>query len=1431
MIGQLLAVLSRFEHRLTAEEVADTLWLAQQINTPAPDSPPASGAGEQPPAAAAATPPTQPAPTLRTTGPGQRGGRPEPWLPPPTRPARAALYAAADEEWSGGPSSTMAIRTPAVAALPDALSIARALRPLCQLADAAGVPRRLDEAATVQAAAQTRLWLPYLVPVQERWLDLAIVVDGGPSMVLWRQIVTELRKLMEELGAFRDIRLWQVVVGEPDQQPTLHPELGRATIARDPRELLDLSRRRLILVISDCIGRAWSSGTLPRWLDVWGRAGPVAILQPLPQRLWERCGAEFVPVRFAPAERGAANDSLHCTARLGAGDPPRGVPIPVLEIERRWLAPWASLVGGMAAGPVNGVALFTDAPPSQPADQAGSGDLAGIGPSARGDPLAEQRVRQFRATASPAARQLAEFLAAAPLVLPVMRLVQRLALPRSRPSDLAEVFLGDLLYQVTPADDGRHPEQFEYDFYPGVRELLLGGLLRSEALQIMHTVSEFVNDRMGAALDFPALLADTDAIPPLNAASRPFAEVMHTVLRAMGGRYAQLADRLGARLAESLSSQVGLSPDPAFVPSDLSGPAEALAAPPVVSAFPGADVTTQPRSETETPPPAQPIVWGNVPPRNPDFVGRQELLRSLRRQLTDRVTALLPHTLHGLGGVGKTQLAVEYVHQYRSSYELIWWIAAEQPALIRSTMAALAARLEVPAYEDVAQTLTAVYDALRTGRPYRRWLLVFDNANQPEDLAPFLSNPGGHVLITSRNREWSGVAETVDVDVFTRDESVALLRRRLPDITESEAEKLAEQLGDLPLALDAAANWQLATAMPIDEYMRLLDERMVQLLQESLPSTYPTPVAAAWGVAFDKLSQTAPASVQLLELCAFFGAEPISVKLLPMGRYAPLPAPLSGAVRDDIPLRRAVRDIQRYGLAKVNPTANSIQLHRLVQAVLRDRLTDEQRDAYRRSVHEILAAYNPGDPTDNPDESWSRHYDIAPHVQPSGAIDGATPDIRKVVLDQIRYQYVTGDYVSSRELGELAFRRWHTVLGPTDEQTLVAARFLGNALRSSGDPEGARALNDETFTLAKLALGDDHEHTLTTGNSVGADLRLIGDWKRARELDEELLARHRRVFGDDDSNTLRSANNLACDLRFLGDFEGARALDQEVLDRRRRVLESDHPDTYFTMTSLSRDLYGLGQYAEALKLQRESVPAHRAKIGEGHSNVLRATRIHIGTLVKMGAFEEACTMAQQMVAFSARNLGEKHLDTVGAKMTLAYALAAVDRLAEARVVGEDALAQYRATNGETHPLTLVCMTNLAIVLRAVGEYAAARDLDEQAVNGLRRRLGEEHPYAVNATTNYSNDFAAARDHPAARALLERNLEVARRTHGEHHPETLACAANLSLDRHASGDTASARELREETVTWYRRTLGPTHPETVAVVAGRRIFVVVDPPNP
>jgi tetratricopeptide (TPR) repeat protein len=1426
MIDQLLAALRSAELELTPEEIAEVLWLAPRLGrapeeSPRPSaSPPEADPSRRDPSTASTdASPDRPPPAADAPG----GGRPE--------PAVAGLYLPPSRSTPGQRPATAA-RTPTVPALPNTLDLARALRPLRRKVHSRS-DVVLEEELTAQASAEARSWVPIYLPAPDRWLELALVIDEASSMAVWRPTIAELRTLLGRLGAFRDVRAWHVDSDCAAGQLVLRGDsAGSPAAARSHRELIDPAGRRAILVVSDCIGRAWRNGSLLGWLDLWGRTSPVAIVQPLPQRLWRRCSSLNVTrVRFDADRPGLPNADLSVTTRSGELEiEHRGVPVPVLEPEARWFRPWAALVAGSAPQGAWGMAVFTGRglAGGPAADQTGPGDA---------DLPPVERVRRFRATASKPAFQLAGYLAAAPLSLPVMRLVQDLMLPGSRPRDLAEVFLGGLMCRVTPADVPTHPEQVRYDFRPGVRDVLLTTLDQRTELRILNRVSDFVRRRLGGTLDFPALVAGAGDLGKITEADRPFATVAQTVLHSMGGRYRAIADRLANEL-------VTVTDTGAMENVQLRGRRAILGGGSGFAPHDGA-LRTTPRRQgdvvTETMPPErsglpqdlpaeQPAVWGAVPARNPNFTGRVDLLGRLREQLTDKLTALLPHTLHGLGGVGKTQLAIEYVWQFASSYDLVWWIAAEQPALIRSSLATLASRLDLPPGEDLDKTLVAVHDALRTHNPYKRWLLVFDNADRPEDLDRFLSIPGGHILITSRNRAWSGVAETVEVDVFTREESLELISRRLPGASAADADRLAESVGDLPLALEQAAAWMLATATPVPDYLVLLEKQVGQLLLESPPTNYPLPVVATWGLAFDQLSRQAPAAVQLLELCSFLGPEPVSVRLLPMGRYASLPSPLDATVRDEIPLRRAVRDIGRYGLAKVDPARNSIEIHRLVQAVLRDRLSDEQRAAYQRSVHELLAAANPGDPTGDP-QSWPRHAELAPHVLPARLIEGDTLDSHKVVLDQVRYLWVVGDYRSSQQLAESAYNDWHERLGPDYEQTLVVGRFLANALRSVGRTEEARALNQDVWARTQRTLGENHEHTLAVANSVGADLRWQGLWRQARELDEDLLERHKRVFGEDDPSTLNSANNLAVDLRLLCDFERARQLDEETIERRRRVIGDDHPLTLFGMSSLSRDYYGLGDFQNALSLQRQSLPTHLARVGPDHSDYMRATRVHTLTLRSLGDYSEACAIGEELVARSRRVLGDDHPDTLGALTALANSLTLADRLSEARLAGEDALTRYRTVLGKDNPFTLAAATNLAIALRAAGDYAAARTLDETALAGFTAALGEDHPFTLSCAINMAVDHAMARDHAAARELGERTLAGLRRVSGPEHPDTLVCASNLAIDLRGTGDVDAARALAEQTVQRLRKVLGHSHPETLLAETGRHNALFVEPPTP
>jgi tetratricopeptide (TPR) repeat protein len=1424
-VERIIAGLRAADESLTPVELAETMWLAGYLpkrraasvgDTATPydeSSPPATGPG---PATSPTEPPSRPAPAGLAGTPSRRpAGR--------AGPASAArLYLPTD----GDPAGGLATRSPAVPALPGALALYRALRPLRRYAESS-TRTWLDEERTAEASAAGGRWIPRVRPERARWLELALVVDDSPSMAVWRRTIRELRSLFERLGAFRDIRTWSIDTGgDGTAAPLLRggagPAAGSFPAVHDPRELLSPDGRRLVLMVSDCVGPAWRGGALLDWLEQWGRSGPTAILQTLPQRLWDRCALDITRVRMAADRPVLPNHRLDVTPR-DPEVPIQGVAVPVLEIEPRWLAPWARLVAGAASGGVWGAAFFTGWTPRE--------RLFGVRstPGRDGDDAAGIVLR-FRAAASPEAYELARFLSAAPLNLPVMRLVQSAMLPRSRPRHLAEVFLSELMCRLTPPVARQDPETVLYDFRPGVRDLLASTLAPDTSLRLLVQVSDFISQRLGATLDFPALLAGAEPPARVDEVSRPFAAVASTVLRALGGRYRSLADKLATAMAGQASSPLpspvgrfrGTQPLSHRFPVNPRTP---------ISGGTVSASTPFPSPGTDQQPATLPAVWGGVPPRNPNFTGRTELLTGLREHLTSKATALLPHTLHGLGGVGKTQLAVEYVYRYTSEYDLVWWVPSEQPPLIRQSLLALAPqlRLKVGPGDDVQQTLNAINDALRLGTPYRRWLLVFDNADRPEELGPFLSNPSGHILITSRNRSWENSAATVEVDVFERTESIELLTRRLPKITQAEADELAERLGDLPLALEQAASWQSATAMPTSEYLALLEEHVGALLSESQPSDYPRPVAAAWGLAFDQLTEKAPAALQMLELCAFLGSEPISVRLLREGRHIDLPTPLRDAVRDDIPMRRAIRDVVRYGLAKVDPANNSLQIHRLVQAVLRDRIPMEERARFRSTVHALLAAANPSDPED--EKTWPRHAELSPHIRPGGLVEGESPDNRRVVLDQIRYQYLLGDFESSRELAELAVEKWRQRLGPDDEQTLVAGRYLGIALRALGRVREARELNEDVYARTRSTFGADHEHTLATANSMGADLRLRGEWPRARDLDTEMLALHRQVFGEDDPSTLLSANNLAVDYRLLGDFAAARDIDIDTENRQRRVLGDEHPYTLRIISNLSRDYYGLGDYRRAMDLQRQSLPIHRRVLGEDHYEVLRATRIHVVTLRKLGDIGEAADLAEQLVATSRRRLGDNHPDTMVAAMTLSNCRAAIERPREARIAGEDALARLRELLGGRHPFTLAAMTNLATILRGMGDYTAARALDERALNGFREAFAPDHTYVLCAGMNLANDMAAAHDHVGARELSDRSRQGMVEQFGPTHPQTLVCTFNYVLDLGATGDPTAAARLREEVLAQLRDTLGVGHPATVSAEAGQRASIEIEPPNP
>ena len=551
---------------------------------------------------------------------------------------------------------------------------------------------------------------------------------------------------------------------------------------------------------------------------------------------------------------------------------------------------------------------------------------------------------------------------------------------------------------------------------------------------------------------------------------------------------------------------------------------------------------------------AVPTIWGNVPQRTKNFTGREEILARLRQGVSSTVTAVLPHALQGMGGVGKTTVAIEYAHRYRSEYELVWWIPADQPTLVRSSLAALAEPLGLqPATAAGIETAAAaVLDALRRGQPVSRWLLIFDNADQPEDLNEMIPRGPGDVLITSRNHRWESVVETVPVDVFTRVESTDFLAKRVPKgITQSEAARLAEELGDLPLALEQAGALQAETGMSVDEYLRLLKEHAAEIMAEGKSPEYPRSMTAAWKLSVTTVNRQLPEAMELLRCCAFLGAEPIPRDLFRRGTQA-TETRVSDLLAKPILLARAIRELGRFALVRIE--GRKIQVHRLIQALLRDELDPGEQAAYRHEVHLILAAGAPKDPDDN--RLWPRYAELVAHAAAAttNLAGCSNPDVRAFALDVVRYLSASGDHESARFFAEQFIAQWTKDSGPDDPYVLHAQRRLGDALRELGQYSEAYKVVEAALKRARVSLGERDPLTLATTRSFGGNLRADGDFAAARALDEESLALHREVFGPEDPATLRVMNNLALDYGLTSDYQRARELHQ-----RAYVLQSEAP--------------------------------------------------------------------------------------------------------------------------------------------------------------------------------------------------------------------------------------------------------------------------------
>src|SRR3954463_4897577 len=644
---------------------------------------------------------------------------------------------------------------------------------------------------------------------------------------------------------------------------------------------------------------------------------------------------------------------------------------------------------------------------------------------------------------------------------------------------------------------------------------------------------------------------------------------------------------------------------------------------------------------------ALPAVW-KVPPRNPHFTGRDGMLAELRRRLRAGEGTLVVQALYGLGGVGKTQLALEYAHRFAVDYDLVWWIDAEQPVLIGDQLAGLAARLNLPAGPTVADTVDRLLAELRHRD---RWLLVFDNAERPQQIAAYRPGGAGHVLITSRSPGWGALGGRLEVDVLARAETIALLRARIPALDEELADKLAAELGDLPLAAAQAAGYLEQTDLPAADYLRRFRNRRATLLARGEVLGYSGRIDTAWALSLERLSGQDPAAVQLLQLAAFLAPEPIPLSLV-NDHAELLDEPLRAVAADPDALADTVGALVGYSLARRHP--DGFQVHRLGPAVIRHQLPREKQQATEKWVVALLAAAAPGDP--EAPVNGADYAALAPHVLATAPLGDSSSVGRRLVVDPIRYLEVRGDSSGSRAVCEPLLDRWRAVLGPDDPDTLAVATSLIFALFSVDEAALARELGEDTLRRCRQVLGPDHARTLRAATALTLALVQRGKAEAARELGEDTLHRCRQVFGPDHAIALWAATALTTALVQLGEAEPARGLGEDTLHRCRRELGPNHVTTLSAAGALTHALVQLGQVEPARALAQDTLQRCRRVLGPDRATTLLAGTTLTVALITVGEAESARALGEDTLQRCRRVLGPDHTITLLAATALSHAL-------------------------------------------------------------------------------------------------------------------------------------------------------------------------------
>jgi len=771
--------------------------------------------------------------------------------------------------------------------------------------------------------------------------------------------------------------------------------------------------------------------------------------------------------------------------------------------------------------------------------------------------------------------------------------------------------------------------------------------------------------------------------------------------------------------------------------------------------------------------------WRVPHARNPHFTGRDAILTSLRQMLVPgaKVTALT-QAISGLGGIGKTQVAVEYAHRYAAAYKAVLWAQADSSELLTTEYLALATVLGLPEQQEAAKQVAAVKHWLQT---HREWLLILDNVEEPRAILPkFLpSKHEGSVLITTRRRDVHALARSEVLPVFAEDEGILFLLRRagriaheapVTDATASDyqlAKELCELLGWLPLALDQAGAYIAENGVSFELYLELYRQSQQQLLDRRGDADHPDSVFMTFWLSWDLIQQRNALAGTILQFCAFLAPDQIPEMLI---RQA-MAHTKTADPPETIVIDEALGLLYRYSL--IERADQALSLHRLVQDVIRALLSEEERQQWmERAVLEVNAIF-----PDGKYESWPQCESLLPHALTC-------------------VEWMKG----------LRGTRWR---GGGGRLCHSAGRYL----HERGRYESAESLLGLTLRIDEQQFGPAHPATAASLNNLARLYHAQGKNEQAEPLYRRALSIAEQQLGSDHPNIAAGLNNLALLYKDQGKNEQAEPLLQQALSIAERQLGSTHPDTAACLSSLAAVYHAQGKYGQAEPLYQRALSIAEQQLGPIHPGTA-ASLNGLALLYKdQGKYKQAEPLYQRALSIAEQQLGPTHPDTATSLNNLALFYQIQGKYGQAEPLYQRALSISEQQLGPTHPDTATSLNNLAGLYGAQGKYEQAKSLLQRALSIREKRLGPSHPDTAISLNNLAQLYQDQGKYEQAEPLYWRALSIFERWLGPDHPDTATSLNNLAALYHTQGKYKQAEPLLQRAVEICVVSLGEEHPRT------------------